>query len=190
MTKRPIWTLVMAVFVVAMAIAAVLTFVSLGVGHPVPWILTAITAAVPLAHNWSQQRGFVRWDDSYSVGIESIDEEHKNLLHLINNLQSAVRYYTGEEFERRALAELMDYTRVHFAREEELMQTHQFPGFAEHKRQHDEMAAKAQAMVERYEQDALGAMDEISTFLRDWLIRHINGTDQEYSEFLTSKGVR
>ena len=102
--KKPIWTLVMAVFVVAMAIAAVLTFVSLGVVHPVPWILTAITALIPLAHNWSQQRGFVRWNDKYSVGIQSIDLQHKNLLRLINNLHSAVRYYTGEEFERKALS--------------------------------------------------------------------------------------
>lgn len=180
----------MAVFVVTMAMAVVLTFVSLGLSHPLPWILAAVVALVPLLHNWMQQTGFVRWEDSYSVGIKSIDEEHKNLLRLINNLHSAVRYYTGEEFERKALSELMEYTRVHFAREEELMKKHQFPGYEEHKRQHDEMAATAQRMVEGYEQDALGAMDEISTFLRDWLISHINGTDQEYSEFLNARGVQ
>ena len=188
--KRTVWTLAMAVFIVTMAMAVVLTFVSLGFGSPVPWILLAVVALVPLVHNRMQQMGFVRWNDSYSVGIKSIDEEHKNLLRLINNLHSAVRYYTGEEFERRALSELMDYTKIHFAREEELMKKYQFPGYADHKRQHDEMAASAQRMVERYERDALGAMDEISTFLRDWLINHINGTDQEYSEFLTSKGVK
>ncbi|MDA9983424.1 bacteriohemerythrin [Gammaproteobacteria bacterium] len=188
--KNVIWTLVMALFVVSMAIAALLAFVSFGIGHPAPWILTAAVAAVPLVHNWSQNRGFVRWKDSYSVGIKTIDEEHKNLLRLINNLQSAVRYYTGEEFERRALAELIEYTKVHFAREEDLMKKYGFPGYEEHKRQHVEMTARAQKMVSRYEQDALGAMDEISTFLRDWLINHINGTDQQYSEFLISKGVQ
>ena len=188
--KKPIWTLVMAIFVVALGIAAVLTFIGLGIGHPVPWILTAVTALVPIVHNWSQQKGFVRWDDSYSVGIKSIDDEHKNLLHLINNLQSSVRYYTGEEFERKALSELMEYTTTHFAREEELMKKHQFPGYEAHKQQHEEMAARAKDMVARYEEDAVGAMDEISTYLRDWLIRHINGTDQEYSEYLTSRGVQ
>lgn len=188
--KKAIWTLALAMFMVSMAIAAVLTFISLGIGHPAPWILAAVVAIVPLVHNWTQHRGFVRWRDSYSVGIKSIDEEHKNLLRLINNLQTAVRYYTGEDFERRALGELMEYTKVHFAREEELMEKYEFPGYAEHKRQHDEMAARADKMVARYEQDAVGAMDEISTFLRDWLINHINGTDQAYSEFLTGKGVR
>ena len=84
----------------------------------------------------------------------------------------------------------MDYTRDHFAHEEELMKKYEFPGYEAHKRQHEEMAARAKAMVDRYEQDSLGAMDEISTFLRDWLINHINGTDQEYSEFLTAKGVK
>jgi hemerythrin len=188
--KNVIWTLVMALFVVSMAIAALLAFVSFGIGHPAPWILTAAVVAVPLVHNWSQNRGFVRWKDSYSVGLKTIDEEHKNLLRLINNLQSAVRYYTGEEFERRALAELIEYTKVHFAREEDLMKKHDFPGYEEHKRQHDEMTATAQKMVNRYEQDALGAMDEISTFLRDWLISHINGTDQQYSKFLINKGLQ
>ena len=70
------------------------------------------------------------------------------------------------------------------------MKEHQFPGYEAHKKQHDDMAAKAQTMVARYEQDALGAMEDISNFLRDWLIKHINGTDQEYSKFLTSKGVQ
>lgn len=188
--KKVVWTLVMAVFVVSMAIAVVLTFVSLGISHPAPWILVALFAAVPLLHNWLQHRGFVRWKDSYSVGIKTLDEDHKKLLSLINNLHSAVHYYTGEEFERAALNELIDYTKFHFAKEEELMKKHEFPEYESHKREHEQMAAKAQKMVERYENDALGAMEEISTFLRDWLINHINDTDQKYSDFLISKGVQ
>jgi len=184
------WIFVLAVGGVALVIAVVLTFASLGLAHPVPWILTAILAIAPPLHNWKEHRGFVRWKESYSVGIETIDAEHKSLLRLINNLQSAVRYYTGQEFERRALQELLDYTKVHFAREEALMKEYNFPGYEAHKCEHDQMAAKVDEMVARYEQNTVGAMDEISKFLRKWLITHIRVTDQGYSDFLISKGVR
>jgi hemerythrin-like metal-binding protein len=140
---------------------------------------------------YSEFLNFIHWKDSYSVGIKTIDEEHKTLLRLINDLQSAMCYYTGEELERQALAELIDYTKFHFAREEELMKKYEFPGYEDHKRQHDEMAAKTQKMVDRYEQeDALAVINEISIFLRDWLTNHINGIDKKYSAYLISKGVR
>jgi hemerythrin-like metal-binding protein len=71
------------------------------------------------------------------------------------------------------------------------MKKYEFPGYEDHKRQHDEMAAKTQKMVDRYEQeDALAVINEISIFLRDWLTNHINGIDKKYSAYLISKGVR
>lgn len=89
----------------------------------------------------------MRGTDSFSVGIKTIDEEHKDLLRQINNLQSAVRYSTGVKIEWQALAEWVGYTKVQFAREVELMKKHEYPGYDEHKRQHADMAARTKKMV-------------------------------------------
>lgn len=173
----------------------VLAFIVIGIGfmfgldNPVPWIMIVVLLLLPFIHKKMTSRHFVSWDDSYSVGIQVIDDDHKKLMQLINNLQSAVLYPTDASFERAALDELVAYTKYHFQREEELMQQYEYPDFAEHKKQHDAMIAKVAGYLEAYEKDREGTVKELTVILKDWLIKHISGTDQEYSGYLHEKGV-
>jgi len=131
----------------------------------------------------------VDWKDEYSVGIESIDQQHKKLINLINMLQTTVDYSTGEEFERECLAAVVDYTKTHFVYEEGLMSKYGYPDFEAHKAQHQKMIDKVNDLLADYEDHPESAMKEALDFLKQWLIRHINGTDKQYSEFLLSKGA-
>ena len=173
----------------------VLAFLVIGVGflfgidNPVPWIMIAVLVALPFIHKRITARRFVTWDDSYSVGIEAIDDDHKQLLTLINNLQTAVFYPTGEAFERQALKELVDYTKYHFKREEDLLQENGYPDYEPHKQEHEAMIAKVREFCQAYEKDREGTIDDLTRFLKTWLIDHINGTDQRYASFLHEKGV-
>ncbi|MCU7802680.1 MAG: bacteriohemerythrin [Candidatus Thiodiazotropha sp. (ex Lucinoma borealis)] len=173
----------------------VLAFIVIGVGfmfgidNPVPWIMIAVLLALPVIHKKMTSQKFVSWDDSLSVGIQTIDDDHQKLLSLINNLQTSVLYPTGEDFERQALSELVDYTRYHFEREEKLMQDNGYPDFESHKQQHKDMIAKVSLFLESYEKDSEGTVDELTGFLKTWLIDHIAGTDQKYSKFLNDKGI-
>jgi len=133
---------------------------------------------------------FVTWKDEYSVGIESIDNDHKKLLNLINNLQSSALYYTGADFDKEALNELIEYTKYHFTREEKLMEENGYPDFTEHKAQHDRMTNQVLDMVKEYDEDEEKTIIELTNFLKKWLISHINGTDQQYSQYLIEKGVK
>ena len=174
----------------------VLAFLVIGIGflfgidNPVPWIMIAILLALPFIHKKMTARKFVSWDDSLSVGIQAIDDEHQKLLSLINNLQTSVLYPTGESFERQALAELVDYTKYHFGREEKLMRENGYPDFEPHKQQHEEMISKVGDYMRAYEKDRESTIDDLTRFLKTWLIDHIAGTDQKYSRFLRDKGVR
>ncbi|MCU7846243.1 MAG: bacteriohemerythrin [Candidatus Thiodiazotropha sp. (ex Monitilora ramsayi)] len=174
----------------------VLAFIVIGIGflfgidNPVPWIMIAVLIVLPVIHKKMTARKFVAWDDSLSVGIQVIDDEHQKLLSLINNLQTSVLYPTGESFERQALSELVDYTKYHFEREEKLMQENGYPDYEPHKQQHEEMIAKVNVFLQSYENDREGTVDELTGFLKTWLINHIAGTDQKYSQFLRDKGVR
>ncbi|MCU7808462.1 MAG: bacteriohemerythrin [Candidatus Thiodiazotropha sp. (ex Semelilucina semeliformis)] len=173
----------------------VLAFLVIGIGflfgidNPIPWIMIAILLVLPVIHKRMTSRKFVSWDNSLSVGIAVIDEEHQKLLTLINNLQTAVLYPTGESFERQALSELVDYTKYHFEREEKLMQDNGYPEYEQHKQQHEEMIAKVSVFLSKYENDRESTVDELTSFLKTWLIDHIAGTDQRYSQFLQDKGI-
>ncbi len=178
-----------AVLVVLLITLIVIGFLS-GISDPLAWISLAILTAVILAHNKIIGSRYLTWKDSYSVGIESIDNDHKKLIHLINNLQTAIDYKTDAQFERQTLDDVIDYTAYHFTREEGLMENNDYPDFVPHKAKHEEMIGKINELVEAYEKDESGAIESLLAYLKSWLIKHINGTDQAYSEFLISKGVK
>lgn len=157
---------------------------------PVTWVLIIMLLVVPFIHKkWSSNQ-FLEWKDDYSVGIDSIDQQHKKLINLINQLQTAVDYSTGEQFEREALDELVDYTKTHFIYEEGLMRDNDYPDFEPHKAMHEKMIKKVEEVLSEYEQDNDTAMSNAAEFLKDWLIKHINGTDKEYSSYLIDRGVK
>lgn len=161
-----------------------------GPTSPITWTLIAILVVIPFVHRKMAATQFVEWKDDYSVGIDSIDQQHKKLLNLINQLQTAVDYSTGEQFEREALDELVDYTKTHFTYEEGLMRDNDYPDFEAHKRQHEKMFNKVGEVLADYEKDHDTAMSNAAEYLKDWLIKHINGTDKEYSSYLIGRGVK
>ncbi len=179
----------MAILVVSLIVLIIIGFLS-GITNPLPWISLVVLVAVIFAHNKIVKNRYLTWNDSYSVGIESIDNDHKKLIHLINNLQTAIDYKTDKQFEKQTLDEVIDYTKYHFTREEGLMEDNGYADFVPHKAKHEKMIEQVNEFVQAYEKDESGAIESLLTYLKSWLINHINGTDQEYSEYLISKGVK
>ena len=181
-------------FGVAILILVLVTAVILGLvvspGNPLTWLLIAALVVLPLIHRRMTQKQYIKWKPEYDLGIESIDQQHRRLVGLINSLQTAVDYSTGEEFERKALDELVDYTRTHFRYEEGLMEQNGYPEFEPHRCEHERMIARVEDVLEAYRQDQEGAMQNAIEFLKAWLINHINGTDKQYSKFLIDKGAK
>jgi len=178
-----------SLLILTLVIAVILGLI-IGPASPITWFLIAILVVMPFIHRKIANSQFVVWKDEYSVGIDSIDQQHKKLLNLINQLQTAIDYSTGEQFEREALDELVDYTKTHFSYEEGLMRDNGYPGFEAHKIQHEKMFDKVREVLASYEQDGDSAMTNAVNYLKDWLINHINGTDKEYSRYLIDKGVK
>ena len=187
--RKSLQTLGLSVFIVVALIIIVIGLLP-GMNIWVSVVMAALLLLVPVINKRMTSKRFVAWDDSLSVGIKSIDDDHKKLLTLMNNLQTAVYYPTGEAFERQALKELVDYTKYHFEREEKMMLDAEYVDFEAHKRQHEDMIAKVQSYCKRYEQDPEGTIEEMTEFLKTWLVEHIGGTDQKYSEHLIARGAQ
>lgn len=179
-----------AMLIGVLIVAAILTFISLGATNPVPWIIIAVTLAIPFIIRSSENKHFVSWKESYSVGIDSIDDDHKKLLSLINQFQTAVHYQTGEQFEKEALDELVNYTQYHFKREEEMMEEFGYADLEPHKAKHRAMIDQVERFIALHEEKGHEVLEEAADYLKQWLIEHINGTDKEYSGFLIEKGAK
>ena len=129
------------------------------------------------------------WSDTYSVNIGVIDMKHKNLVKIINDLHQAMVEGNGREQLGKILTSLISYTRAHFKTEEVFMESHRYPGWAKHKSEHDQLTKSVLDLQSKFQRNGVGLTVETLDFLKDWLIRHILGTDRQYAPFLNSKGV-
>ena len=120
---------------------------------------------------------FLGWQDSWRVGVRAIDEQHQNLVSLLNQLHEAMRSGRGNTVMGEILAKLISYTKAHFATEEELMQTHGYPEFLAHRAEHHKLTAKVLAFQKEFSAGKVGLSIEVVEFLSGWLKGHILGTD-------------
>jgi hemerythrin len=131
------------------------------------------------------------WSEKLSVGIDSIDEQHKVLIALINSLNTAMANGEANMMIGDILLKLTDYTRFHFTYEEDLFERHGYENSVQHKKQHQKLIEQISALKEDYESDITGSIGlEIMQFLKTWLTKHIINTDMEYSALLIGKNVK
>ncbi len=133
----------------------------------------------------------IQWKKEFSVGIPSIDEQHKILINYINNLNTAMAAGEANLIISDILVGLADYTKTHFKYEESLFDEHGYPLSESHIKQHQSLLEQVSNLRIRYESDISGSLGlEIMQFLKSWLINHIQKSDKDYSKFLIEKGVR
>ena len=129
------------------------------------------------------------WTDEMSVNINEIDEQHKKLIKLINNLFNAMLEGKAQEIINKTVDDLIDYTEYHFTTEENYFENHSYPGFHNHKIQHSYF--KDEILI--FKNELLNGKStvpmDVFNFLKDWLTEHIMNSDKKYSKYLNSKGV-
>ena len=182
-------SLIYAAIVGLIIVTIFLGFLS-SMANPVSWILIVVLLLLSTLYKKLKPENKIVWKEEYSVGIEEIDKDHKKLINLLNQFTTAYDYAMSESYEREALNDLVDYTKYHFEREEALLQANDYPEFEDHKAQHQKMIQQVNDFVNLYNAEGHKAMAEISDFLSNWLINHIQGSDKEYASHLISKGVK
>jgi hemerythrin-like metal-binding protein len=134
------------------------------------------------------EMAFLNWTPDLSVGIDRIDQQHKKIVTLLNELYEAMQAGQGREALGKVLNDLLLYTKTHFAAEEQAMAAHGYPDYEEHRRRHEKMALKVKELHEQFRDGALTSPIQITNFLKDWLAKHIRETDKKYGPFLSARG--
>lgn len=124
------------------------------------------------------------WNNSYSVKVSAIDEQHKQLFRSIQELHQAMIEGKSKEKLGVVLEDLLKYTKNHFAVEEKAMVATAYPQYLAHKKEHDEFTKKIMDTVQDFQSGAIGISINLMDFLSQWLISHIQKVDQQYSPYL------
>jgi hemerythrin len=146
-----------------------------------------------LAENIQMQGGvrmaLLEWTDDLNVNVAEIDKQHQKLFAIINELHDAMRDRKTQEVLGKIINDLADYTKVHFYTEEKYFYQFNYPATASHIKEHEIFVEKVFDFVKGFEEKRLFLSTEITDFLKDWLVKHIKGTDQKYSSFFQEKGL-
>ncbi len=130
---------------------------------------------------------FITWSDSFAVGYEKIDDQHKTLVKLVNELHFNMTAGRTRETLMSTLKSLTDYTAYHFKTEERMMEKNNYPDFEKHKKQHDKFVEKVVEFKKQFEAGDTHVSEDILNFLRDWLLNHIAKTDKQLGSFMNSR---
>jgi len=127
-----------------------------------------------------------QWNPSLSVGLSDIDEQHKKLLNLINDLHEAMKQGKAKQALMGVATALRDYVNTHFSHEEKLMRRYDYPDLPAHLKLHETFVAKLVKLEEDMAKDILPAVT-VARYLTDWYLDHIGKVDMKYAEHIRAK---
>jgi hemerythrin-like metal-binding protein len=130
------------------------------------------------------------WTVELSVGIESIDAQHRELIELLNNIHEARLQGAERATIGKLLTDGLRLTAAHFEHEEKIMKENGFPLLAEHKKEHDSLIDEVKTVAHSFAAGRKVDSQNVEQFLKAWWIRHIKTSDRACGEFLISKGVK
>jgi hemerythrin len=131
----------------------------------------------------------IEWNDELSTGIQEIDDQHRQLIALLNEFYAAVERGEREEGIRTLFEGVDNYTVFHFSHEEAFMERIGYPDLASHREIHAMFRQEYRTAMERHEAGDRKAVRDLVAFLFSWLYTHINKTDKRYAAFFHQKAA-
>ncbi len=134
--------------------------------------------------------GLVTYNDSFSVNVSEIDQQHQKLFSIINKLDDAMRERRAKDILGEIINDLINYTTAHFTLEEKYFDQFDYYDTAPHKKEHNDFVKKVMDFKKAFDENRLMLSIDIISFLQDWLASHIKGNDKKYGPFFNEKGLK
>ena len=131
----------------------------------------------------------MEWSPAFSVKVRKFDDQHKKLVVLVNQLHDAMKAGQGNAILGVVLQSLISYTATHFKEEEQVMQANGYPDLARHKDMHQKLVSQVLDLQKKFQAGGDVLTMTVLSFLKDWLVSHIQGEDKKYGVFLNAKGI-
>ena len=134
----------------------------------------------------------IAWSRTFMCGIKTIDDQHKGLVDLVNDMFNHV---TGDDDEERQylnkiIEETVNYIKVHFSTEEKIMNATKFPGYIEHKEEHKKFIITVAKHIEYFNSGKRVSLMSLSRFLKEWILSHIAVVDKQYFVYFRTIATR
>ncbi len=129
----------------------------------------------------------ISWNDSYLIGIQEIDVEHKKLVSIINELYDVLYLDFGEYNKRKdsLFNKVLDYTVYHFEHEERLMYFFGYTGYDLHKVQHQAFISEINLFIRELDTKSFDDVTRYYSYLLQWVLNHVSKSDKVWAEHIS-----
>jgi hemerythrin-like metal-binding protein len=132
----------------------------------------------------------VQWSEKFSVGVRELDQQHQQLIKLLNILISKQgTTNTHSETVSDTLMAMTRYAQTHFKTEERLMEAYGYPGLEDQKMQHRDFRKKTVGFSTATTFGIDQVPEDLLTYINNWLVHHILEDDMAYKAFFKDEGV-
>ena len=129
----------------------------------------------------------IKLEECLRLNIPEIDSQHEKLIELVNTLHGAMVGGADKATRDSLLTRLLEHTRNHCAYEEELMARYGYPGYQEHKKEHDRLTQHLVDLITRYQSGELLLSVAVVMELKGWATVHIEKSDKPLGAFLIER---
>ena len=132
----------------------------------------------------------IKWSNLYSVKNSVIDNQHKKLIKIMNELFKLIAGNKDKQKMEKIIDRLIEYTVYHFKTEEDLLIKHNYPNTEKHKEEHQGFVNQ----VHQFQADCLSEKKpirlEVFSFLKKWILNHIIGFDKQYMRYFEDNAIK
>lgn len=129
---------------------------------------------------------YVVWDEEMKLGVDLFDHHHKRWVAALNEVFKAINEAAPSQIIGDSIEKFRRYSYFHLRVEEEKMAEYEYPGLEAHKVEHDKYRGKIKELKKAHEAGEQ-INSELMKFLKEWLLNHIEVTDQKYVPHLGPK---
>jgi hemerythrin len=133
--------------------------------------------------------GDFAWRQDYSVGVERMDNHHRRIFVMADQVLAAVRDGQSAAELVQCLDFLIAYSRYHFREEEKLLAGYGYPEADHHVGHHNRLLDEIADLAKRLGAGERIAADDLRAFLSGWIVDHVIVDDRRFTRFLNDRGV-
>jgi len=133
----------------------------------------------------------VEWDSKLECGIRLIDDQHKKLVELVNDMYNHATGNTVQEHDyfNSVIQQTVEYVKNHFTTEEKIMIITKFEDYNTHKKEHDYFIINIVKNIRDYKEGNSLTLLAFTRYLKDWILSHIAFVDKQYIEHLKKSPI-
>jgi hemerythrin len=114
----------------------------------------------------------LQWKPEYSVGVPSVDDEHREMINLINGVYEGLGEAPDLNEIEKCLEDIFSAISLHFALEERIMRDNAYAEYEEHKEDHEDLLDEIRDLMDEFVADRESGVDKLEKRLSEWFSRH------------------